>query len=293
MRTAILFLISLMSASILHAQLYFQVQGGYHFPSSTSVIGQSGTLKSNIVNAPYSYKNVEWSYGNGIGAGVTMGYKFTKNLSAEISLSKNNSLTKDWNLYSAYMFYPTDSVNGLKYFNTDDKKFSHHASSVHIIPSLKFELIESKNIIPYVKLGAAILLDPRAKEELHQTLTSKPDGFVYTYTEYNDITREIKFQNTIGYFGAIGSSYSLSKHIYINTELNTQQVFTYNKEANIVTYSHSGHDQLYTLHDYEIHTKYVEEVKSNSTTNSSYTDVQRTKFSFSNIGIQLAIGFRF
>lgn len=267
----------------LHAQKgwYLKAGAGYAFPLAGQTFDHYGNPYSgtfNVVNdslgsnLKYDLKKVSFSSGLQGTAGI--GYMFNKNLGVEVAANLGILPTK-YNLDFFEGAPPTYKKGTIKQYATEP---------IMLTPAFVMQ-VEQKKVKLYARGGIVLplhtkMITERNIEMQYSSLPNEPP--------INDIrTLELKTKFGIGFSGAMGAKYSISKNMSLWVESALTSLSLYAKEETITVYRVDGFNVLPLLPRDQIHWQY--ETENNGSTNA----LPAYSVPYSNIAINAGISIKF
>ncbi len=256
---------------------YLKAGLGYAFAQSGQT-GYSGSYQSSTgsssSSATFDFKTASLSAGfNGT---VGAGYMFNDHLGVELDAHIGIANKK----YSYNETSIDSSGPGTPYSSTYNRSV-HAQLPVLLIPAIVVQSGGKANV--YARIG--LVLPVKNKIIADQETTS--------YSGVDVRTEEYTTMFTIGYTGAIGLKYGLSKHVQLWGEISILSFAPYLKEGIATKSTVNGVDNLSTLPEQE---KKIEYMFSGTTTSNNLSqnnpDIGATQsMPYSNIGIMMGLSF--
>ncbi|WP_126246348.1 outer membrane beta-barrel protein [Chitinophaga rhizosphaerae] len=247
---AILGLTALLLAQGAQAQhipkkMYIKVAGGYFFSVSPGQFPDVGPypprdIRNNVNPASGAVTEVfekvlTGSYGEGVRGGISIGYNFNKNVAIEGTFnyyhSKNNLMTRNVSVFEG--------------LNKDAARIESdgHVNAIDFAPSLVLSPGYEK-FNPYVRFGFVVPLWGRLFIETEAMRMSRPAGLPLPAGAMvrTDISRkeEIKPNPTIGFQGAMGFNYNVSRRIDVFAEAEYRNVPVRSKSKEVTEYNETN-----------------------------------------------------
>jgi opacity protein-like surface antigen len=220
-KNKILFVIFLLSSVAARSQLYVKPYSGYVF-STNPVKVQSIEIINNVENI-YATK---YKMGQGINAGLSLGYKFTKNLSFEITANSQ--------IFPAQKNYiPQKGISDTVSFYISGKfgKTRYTNSIWQLAPQFVYTIDYNKNILCFIKAGPNFLKVKTTFENSSMQLNLDTTGWHFHQIESANIE---KGNIRIGIQSSAGVEYKLSKNIHCVFEfISVINQFEYNSDETI------------------------------------------------------------
>jgi hypothetical protein len=262
------------------AQLYFKGGVGYAFPQAGQTIDGGGNPIAAEANYTFSasaehddFKMKKASFSSGGSFIVGAGYMFTKNLGVELNANLGLMPKK-------YTTKLSGTFNSPQFENTEIRQ--HAKMPVILSPSLVLQTGGDKMNI-YMRGGFALPIASKIMVE-EQYVYNDGSG---TQTEKFD--SEITSGLSIGFSGAAGLKYKLSKHLSIWGECSLLSLSMYVKKQELKVAEINGMDMLFLIdpEDQVINFKseYSTDDPSNSNVRATYS------IPFSNVGINAGVTF--
>jgi len=223
-KLAVLFLISMLTASAFSQSIYLRAGTGYGIPIATSSIGESLTrtdqFTGNTTTSTSNTKSVKGSYGKGLDFNFALGYKLNQNFIIDL-----NFIYLFGSKYETGDSYSYDGGTNNSYVDYEITKTS--AKGFLFNPSIIFSA-GFGNLAPYARFGI-VTGTP--------TLTSKREQYYNgDGVDSTIIKGEYKKGLAFGFQGAVGMNWKLSEKLDLFTELNFVGMAYYPGEYNIVQY---------------------------------------------------------
>lgn len=232
-----------------HSKFYLKAAGGYFFSVSPGQFPNVGPYPPQDLHTEYnplnanpldtiSRKILTGSYGEGVRGGLTFGYNINKYLSVEGTFnyfhSRKNLMTRQETVLAG-------SGRQLGFVESRG-----HVNAVDFAPSLVVSPGYEK-INPYVRFGVVLPLWGRLYIETEAAQTSTPPAGLPVPPGsqiYTTISRkeEVKPNVTIGFQGAFGVSFMISKRFDVFVEAEYRNVPVKSKSKEITRY-----DEVNTL----------------------------------------------
>jgi hypothetical protein len=224
-------------ASVQAQQLYVKAGLGYGIPQAGQTIDGSGNLYSGYVSqvatTGYSYAEYKMnkvSFSAGMQSLVGAGIMFNKNIGVEL-----DALACVAGKKIAYTTDGTYDAGGYDKRNVSQKS----KLPVFVCPALVLQTGDKLKL--YARGGLALPVNNKividARIESRESLPNAPVNFV-------TINQEIKTRFAVGFAGAMGVKYKLSKMLSVWGEAGLLSISLYTKKATLTKYEVNGFDNL-------------------------------------------------
>jgi opacity protein-like surface antigen len=262
------------------AQFYIKGGVGYAFPQAGQTVDGSGTpysAEANIIqttakeHSDFKLKKVSFSAGGN--AVIGAGFMFTKNLgvelNAEIGLMSKKYTTK-----------LSETFNNPEFANIEIKQYAK--MPIMLSPSLILQTAGDKMNL-YTRWGLALPLSTKIIGE--ETDVYDNGGG----TETDKYGSEMTSKFNVGFSGAAGLKYKLSKKLSVWGEFNLLSLSVYVQKQQLKKFEVDGVDKLYLVNpkDQVINFKSEENTDDPANSNTQLT----YSLPFSHVGINAGITF--
>ena len=287
--TYITVMLSLASIATAQAQTpYISIYSGYSMGiNKTSFLeNYSESYNDNMDNGSETFSFLDYSLGQGLNLGGTIGYMVNDKLGFEIGVNYTKSKSFEG-------FYKYDEI-GFGYRDYLEEIMGIEGTMTRITPTVIYKL-NSKKVSPYVKFGLALGLGTITTTETYAAeITVGSMSEKYTSTWMQKSSGGI----SLGFNSAIGITIPVSKNISLFGEASLTNMSFAPNESEVTEYTEDGIDILNDMSTYEKNTKYEDKFTSGGGNSVFDENVARTElkqpFAFSNlafnIGITLSLG---
>lgn len=232
------------------------------------------------------------SFGEGFRTNVSGGYRFSTRLGLEMGVNYyvGNNETMVETTHRLVAAGPVFA----------DGKAVGRIKALDLSPALVLYLGEVNKFEPYTKVGVIVPVTGTLTIETNRTYTT-PAGITTAYQK--DV---VKPNPTVGYMGAIGTSYKISNHFSLFAEVEYRNFTVHGKSKETEVYTENGVDKLTTATTFRpdasysaIHTNYVNTLttsSNNTLTNPSFDSTKAKDEISSYVGISgvgLSLGIRY
>lgn len=261
-------------------KLYFKGGLGYALPQSSQTLNVAGSFYSgtesstNNTAATVDYNVKRISFSAGVQTTVGAGYMFSKYIGAELDANFN--------------------VSPSKYTATASKEyFSPIKEKTIIRQSAKMTTVLTPSIV--LQTGERINGYARAGIVLPLSTTILIDGYMEStdatnLTVSSNYSQELKMNFGIGFSGAIGVRYPVSRYIDIWGEAAMQSMSLYAKSLTYTKKESGGRDLLADMKPTDKVIEYKSKYKADVTAGNNV--MQTYSLPFSNFGINAGIIFK-
>lgn len=274
---------------------YADFNVGYGIGMPANVLGQD--ISVDIINgeAFMSSENLMGSLGSGLNLQLTPGYMFNDHIGIELGVNYFIG-TK------AVMSRVSKTLDNGPLKDEDYEYREDVASSnqLRIVPSVFISTGMSNKISGYAKAGIIMPLLGSTIVETDWSKPIAPSGGVIP-KEQHEMRTEVNGAPSFGFRGAIGMNYNITENISIFGEIFATSLNVKQKDRKTTSYLVDGYEIKDQLPLYSLEYEFVDELtpeSNNSDYNSSY-DASKPrqelfeKTSFSQMGIQIGVKFRF
>lgn len=226
-----LLIIFLLISTICMSQLYVKTYSGYAF-STNPVKFQNIEVLNNIENIYVS----KYKMGQGINAGLSLGYTYNRTLSFEI--------TANTQIFSSKKYYipQKDLSNAMSAFTSGQFGHNRYTNSLlQIAPQIIYTVDYNKNIAGYIKAGPNFLITKTKFENNSIQIELDSTGWHNHQVETGYIQ---KGNINIGIQSSVGVEYRISKKVYCLFEfISVINHYEYKTEETVI-YKIDGADHL-------------------------------------------------
>lgn len=240
MRKNLLFVVAMLFATGLSAQLYVGAKLGYGFGAQKTAFGSTMTATSET--------NIYATLGQGIPVGLKVGYFFNDNLGVELGMNY---------FLGAEQTAADVSMTGYTY-NAVAK-----SNQIRLLPALVYKT----DMGLYGRFGMVLPVGG-------STVINTTEVLGATTTEVEMVS---KGAMSFGFVGSLGYEFELSDNLKLFGELEYVGLSIKTKSREITAYSVNGTDQLSALPEINKMTNYVDELTSSSNNGSYNTTPDATK----------------
>jgi len=275
-KNLLLLLLLLISIDAFSQHAFFQIGGGYAFPTAG---GQSGETTTFSNNSPTSIRNINSEMGAGIPLTVRMGYMITNFVGADIGF--NYLIGNSSTLAQAIAPTQTGSITA-------------QVRQARLNPAIVFSTNRDMVLSAYSRLGLVLPLGgvTTSRTELPSIFTTNNNNTNYT--------RETRDRFGVGYSGTLGAQYRVYERMFIFAEVEAIHLALQKRSDRITSLEINGQSQLEQLGRYELETRYVNELTPNSNsprTNPSIDsempeDALTSTTFFNSVGMNIGIKYR-
>ncbi len=263
MRKNLVFVIAMLFATGLSAQLYVGAKLGYGFGAQKSAFGTTETATSSA--------NIYASMGQGIPIGLKVGYFLNDNLGVELGMNYFIGATQ-----TAYDYTGAYTAN-----------VTAQSNQIRLLPALVYKT----DMGIYGRFGMMVPVGGKTVVKTHQVVGPNT----------TEIEAEHNGSFSIGFVGSLGYEFELSDNLKLFGELEYVGLSIKSKSSVITSYTVNGADQLAAVPTYNKETTAVDELNSSSN-NSSYNsnpdmskpqDVLADYAGYSSFRINIGVSFYF
>ncbi len=240
MRKNLLFVIAMLFATGLSAQLYVGAKLGYGFGAQKTAFGNTQTATSNT--------NIYASLGQGIPLGLKVGYFFNDNLGIELGMN-----------YFLGTEQTVADVNMTGYTNNTTAK----SNQIRLLPALVYKT----DMGLYGRFGMVVPVGG-------STTINSTEVTGNTTTESELLA---KGSLSFGFVGSLGYEYELSDNLKLFGELEYVGLSIKSKSRELTSYEVNGSDQLAAVPEYSKMINYVDELDANSNNTAYNSNPDMTK----------------
>ncbi|CAN1549099.1 Outer membrane protein beta-barrel domain containing protein [Flavobacteriaceae bacterium] len=234
---------------------YFMEATGTEFPVVNGQLPNSDVYAANGTTLVSRETNTG-SFGQGFRTGITAGYRFTTRFGLELGVNYFNStdklMVKTVNrLTSAAPSFVSGTAEG-------------QVTALDIAPAAVLFFVQNKKFESYTKVGVILPIHGDLTIETNRTYTS-PAGVTTAYAK-----EEVLPNPTLGFSGALGTTYKLGKNISLFAEIEYRNFTVGGDTKETKEYTENGVDKLNTPTSFRDgtyssnHTNYVEQLNSSS-----------------------------
>jgi opacity protein-like surface antigen len=266
---------------------YFKVGGSYFVQAAAtefpSVNGREPLKQVYQDGDLVSKESVTGSFGEGFRTGLSVGYRFTDRLGAEMGIN----------------YYASNSKTMLETISQGETvlQAKGQVKAFDLAPALVLYLGEVKGFEPYTKVGVIVPIDGKLEIK-----TNAISNGAIVYRE--DV---IKPNATVGFLAALGTSYKISNKLSAFGEIEYRNFTVHGKDKEVIEYTYNGTDRLALPEGHplyvttaERYTNYSDRLNSNSNneaTNASGFDSSKPSDDLSSYisisGVGLTLGLRY
>lgn len=240
MRKNLLFVIAMLFATGLSAQLYVGAKLGYGFGAQKTAFGSTMTATSDA--------NIYASMGQGIPVGLKVGYFFNDNLGVELGM--NYFLGAEQTMADVTMTGYTNNATA-------------KSNQIRLLPALVYKT----DMGLYGRFGMVVPVGG-------STVVKSTEVMGATTTETELLA---KGSMSFGFVGSLGYEFELSDNLKLFGELEYVGLSIKSKSLEMTSYKVNGTDQLAAVPEYNKMTNYVDELTSSSNNSSYNQNVDPTK----------------
>jgi len=256
---------------------FFQIGGGYSFPTSTAQAGEITSYGTN--NYPASIRNANSEMGGGFPMIVRAGYMITNFVGADIGfnylIGNKNTQTQ------AIANGQTAIIEG-------------QTQQARLNPAIVFSTNRDMDLSAYSRLGLVLPLGGVTTLQFDVPSIFSNNGAPTTQTE------EIRGRFGVGYSGTLGAQYRVYERMYLFAEVEAIHLAVRRNSSQVTAFTLSGNDALDQLNRYNRETNYVNELTSTSNNprtnpnpneNLPADELTSTTF-FNSVGVNIGIKYR-
>jgi len=264
--------ILLISLDAIAQHAYFQIGGGYAFPTFNR---QSHELISTGPDGAVLIRNAGSDLGAGVPLTVRAGYMINNFVGADIGFN--------------YLIGNNNSIN-----KNEFESFSEQTRQARLNPAIVFSTNRDMILSAYARVGLVLPLGgvTTTREEISATLSET--GLNTTYEA------ELRNRFGVGYSGTLGAQYRVYERMFLFAEVESIHLAINKKSQRITSAIIGDNDQTNQMMRYELETRYVNELTSlsnNVRTNPSFNEnapldiLTNTRF-FNSVGMNIGIKYR-
>jgi opacity protein-like surface antigen len=266
---------------------YFKLGGSYFVQAAAtefpSVNGREPLKQVYENGVLVSKESITGSFGEGFRAGLSIGYRFTDRLGAEMGVN----------------YYASNSKTMVETISQDVTvlQAKGQVRALDLAPALVLYLGKVKGFEPYTKVG--IIVPVSGKLDIKTNAIS--NGAVI-YRE--DV---IKPNPTVGFLAALGTSYKISGKLAAFGEIEYRNFTVHGKDKEVTAYTYNGTDRLTlpeghplyvtTAERYTNYSDHLDRNSNNQETNASGFDSSKPTDDLSSYisisGVGLTLGLRY
>jgi len=256
---------------------FFQIGGGYTFPTSTGQAGEITTLGMN--GSPSNIKNADSGMGGGFPLMVRAGYMINNFVGADIGFN--------------YLIGRQSTLNEL-IANDQTGTVTGETRQARLNPAIVFSTNRDLDLSAYSRLGLVLPLGGVT------TVRSEFPPQFFPATAPTTQTEEIRGRFGVGYSGTLGAQYRVYERMYVFAEVEAIHLAVRRSNSQITQFSQHGNDALNQLNRYDRETNYVNELTSTSNNhrinpnpneNEPADELTSTTF-FNSVGVNIGIKYR-
>ncbi|WP_369765805.1 outer membrane beta-barrel protein [Flavobacterium sp. WC2429] len=266
---------------------YFKLGGSYFVQSAAtefpSVNGREPLKQVYENGVLVSKESITGSFGEGFRTGLSIGYRFTDRLGAEMGVN----------------YYASNSKTMVETISQDVTvlQAKGQVRALDLAPALVLYLGKVKGFEPYTKVG--VIVPVNGKLDIKTNAIS--NGAVI-YRE--DV---IKPNPTVGFLAALGTSYKISGKLAAFGEIEYRNFTVHGKDKEVTAYTYNGTDRLTlpeghplyvtTAERYTNYSDHIDRNSNNQETNASGFDSSKPTDDLSSYisisGVGLTLGLRY
>lgn len=283
----IAFTMSVFSQTEKKGSWYFKLGGSYFVQAAAtefpSVNGREPLKQVYENGVLVSKESITGSFGEGFRTGLSIGYRFTDRLGAEMGVN----------------YYTSNSKTMVETISQDVTvlQAKGQVRALDLAPALVLYLGKVKEFEPYTKVG--VIVPVNGKLDIKTNAISNGAAI---YRE--DV---IKPNPTVGFLAALGTSYKISKKFAAFGEIEYRNFTVHGKDKEITAYTYNGTDRLTlpeghplyvtTAERYTNYSDHLDRNSNNQETNGSGFDSSKPTDDLSSYisisGIGLTLGLRY
>jgi len=255
---------------------YFQIGGGYAFPTSTNNAGEMITFGNNYAS---TISNIRNEKGSGIPLMVRMGYMITNFVGADIGFN--------------YLIGKNSTLAQLT-ANNQTGTISAQVRQARLNPAIVFTTNREMILSAYSRLGLVLPLGgvTNSRTDLPPLFSGNNANTTYTI--------ETRDRFGVGYSGTLGAQYRVYERMFVFAEVEAIHLALQRRSDRVTSFEINGQNRIDQLGRYELETRYVNELNqsSNSPRTNPSTDNNRpedalTSTTFYNsVGMNIGIKYR-
>ncbi|WP_369769639.1 outer membrane beta-barrel protein [Flavobacterium sp. WC2416] len=266
---------------------YFKLGGSYFVQAAAtefpSVNGREPLKQVYENGVLVSKESITGSFGEGFRTGLSIGYRFTDRLGAEMGVN----------------YYASNSKTMVETISQDVTvlQAKGQVRALDLAPALVLYLGKVKGFEPYTKVG--VIVPVNGKLDIKTNAIS--NGAVI-YRE--DV---IKPNPTVGFLAALGTSYKISGKLAAFGEIEYRNFTVHGKDKEVTAYTYNGTDRLTlpeghplyvtTAERYTNYSDHIDRNSNNQETNASGFDSSKPTDDLSSYisisGVGLTLGLRY
>ena len=255
---------------------YFQIGGGYAFPTSSGIAGEMTTFGN---NTPSTVSNINNEKGAGIPLTVRMGYMITNFVGADIGF--NYLLGNNSTLAQATALDQTGMLTA-------------QVRQARLNPAIVFSTNRDMILSAYSRLGLVLPLGG-----VTTSRTDLPPLFAGNNANTN-YTIETKDRFGVGFSGTLGAQYRVYERMFLFAEVEAIHLALQRRSDRVTSYVINGQNRLDQLGRYELETRYVNELTQNSNSprtnpsidNNMPEDALTSTTFYNSVGMNIGIKYR-
>lgn len=256
---------------------FFQIGGGYSFPTSTGQAGEISTLgtNGNITNV----KNATSEMGGGIPLTVRAGYMINNYVGADIGFN--------------YLI-GNKSTHTEAQINDQIAIITGETRQARLNPAIIFSTNRDMDLSAYSRLGLVLPLGGVT------TMQFDIPGIFSTNGATTRQTEEIRGRFGVGFSGTLGAQYRVYDRMYLFAEVEAIHLAVRRQSSKVTAFNLNGNESMNLLNLYNQETNYVNELtptSNNPLTNPNYNEnapadeLTSTTF-FNSVGMNIGIKYR-
>jgi len=282
--TLVLIIITVIFDTQIHAQgTFITVGGGYGYCGAPvqPITNYSGTANNNGSGYTNNYNLLKGSgsYGKGIQASGTLGYMFSENLGAELSigyLHGGKFIRKESDISSTYI-----SIN----------EISTYGRMLRFTPALRMSVGKGK-IRPYMRMGLVIGVGAKLTVD---SIRKYDDLYLVTNGSWETVT---KYSGgiSLGFASGLGADFKCNERYSFYMELGFITQSWAPEKSLITKYLDNGVNELSTFTTYQKETEYLDNYTEDTGSFDSSVPQKQLKFYFPfssvgiNVGLHISLG---
>lgn len=226
--------------------------GSYNLGESLfTFVGANQTYSQTFVNGQETWSNTYQPLNKGFGGGfsflASVGYSFTKNISAELEFSYISGTTLQSTFKDSYYAYATEDTD-VENATTTNKLTS--SPRYRLMPSLKLSVPISSKLCSYLKAGLVVGLGGKltlSNIYLYEQYLIQNGQTYDDFSETTNVGLTASGGLSLGYTASAGAEYSFSDFLSVYLELNFINENWSPTNGNITSYSVSTASPPVTL----------------------------------------------
>jgi hypothetical protein len=241
---------------------YFMEATGTEFPVVNGQLPNSDVYAADGRNLVSRETNTG-SFGQGFRTGLTAGYRFTPRFGLELGINYFNStdklMVKTVNRALSPITSPATPATSFVSGTAEGQ-----VTALDLNPSVVLFFAQNKKFESYTKVGVILPIHGDLTIETNRTYTT-PAGVTTAYAK-----EEVLPNPTLGFSGALGTTYKLGQHISLFAEIEYRNFTVGGDTKETKVYTENGVDKLNTPTSFRDgtyssnHTDYVEQLNSGS-----------------------------